>query len=83
MFLLASSVSYPDFRSMNFSRFIVLLLLIIYEYHVISVQVTFQSYANSRCIELVARRQYPASFISSRSDLLRFVLILKNWLDIC
>ena len=39
-----------------------LLLLIIYEYHVISVQVTFQSYANSCCIELVARKQHPASF---------------------
>ena len=35
-FLMASSASYPDFRSMTFSRFIVLLLLIINEYHVIS-----------------------------------------------
>ena len=50
---MASNASYPDIRSMAFSRSIVLLLLIIYEYHVISVQVTFQSYANSCCIELV------------------------------
>ena len=35
-FFMASSASYPDIRSMIFSRFIVLLLLIIYEYHVIS-----------------------------------------------
>ena len=45
--------------------------------------VTFQSYANSCCIELVARRQHAASFPSSRSNLLRFVLILKNWRNIC
>ena len=80
---MASNTSYLDVRSMAFSRFIVLLLLIIYEYHVISVQVTFQSYANSCCIELVARRLHPASFISSRSDLLQFVLILKSWRNIC
>ena len=55
-FLMASNASYPDVRSMTFSRSIVLLLFIIYEYHVISVQVTFQSYANSCCIELVAWR---------------------------
>ena len=36
VFFMASSASYPDFRSMIFSRSIVLLLLIIYEYHVIS-----------------------------------------------
>ena len=35
-FLMASSASYPDIRSMTFSRFIMLLLFIIYEYHVIS-----------------------------------------------
>ena len=35
-FLMAISASYPDFCSMIFSRFIVLLLLIIYEHHVIS-----------------------------------------------
>ena len=35
-FLMTSSASYPDFRSMIFSRFIMFfLLLIIYEYHVI------------------------------------------------
>ena len=59
---MASNASYPDVRSMVFSRFIVLLLLIIYEYHVVSVQVMFQSYANSRCIELVAQRQHPCFF---------------------
>ena len=35
-FLMARSTSYPDVRSMAFSRFIVFLLLIIYEYHVFS-----------------------------------------------
>ena len=40
-FLMVSNASYPDVHSMAFSRSIVLLLLIIYEYHVISVQVTF------------------------------------------
>ena len=40
-FLMASSTSYPDVRSIAFSRSIVFLLLIIYEYHVISVQVAF------------------------------------------
>ena len=80
---MASNASYPDVRSMVFSRFIVLLLLIIYEYHVVSVQVMFQSYANSRCIELVARRQHPTSFIFSRSSLLWFALILKSWRNIC
>ena len=44
---MASNASYPDVCSMAFSRFIV---------------VTFQSYANSRCIELVVRRQHPAFF---------------------
>ena len=37
-FLMANSTSYPDVRTMAFSRFIVLLLLTIYEYHVVSVQ---------------------------------------------
>ena len=40
-FFMASSASYPDVRSMTFSRFIVLMLLTIYEYHVVSVQVMF------------------------------------------
>ena len=40
-FLMASNASYPDVRSMAFSRFIVLSLLIIYEYHVVSVQSRF------------------------------------------
>ena len=39
--------------------------------------VTFQSYASSCRIELVAQRQYPAFFMSSRSDLLWFALILR------
>ena len=37
-FFMASSASYLDVRSMTFSRSIALLLLIIYEYHVVSVQ---------------------------------------------
>ena len=53
---MAINASYPNVRSVVFSRFIVLLLLIIYEYHVISVQVTFQSHASSCCIDLVAQR---------------------------
>ena len=35
-FLMASNASYPDVRSMTFSKSIMLLLFIIYEYHVIS-----------------------------------------------
>src|SRR6185503_17661027 len=38
--------------------------------------VTFQSYASSCLIELVAQRQHPASFMFSRSNLLWFALIL-------
>ena len=45
--------------------------------------VTCQSYASSCRIELVAQRQHPASFVSSRSNLLWFVFILKNWRNIC
>ena len=37
-FLMASSTSYLGVRSTTFSRSIMLLLLIIYEYHVVSVQ---------------------------------------------
>ena len=40
-FLMASSTSYLDVRSMAFSRFIVLSLSIIYKYHVVSVQLQF------------------------------------------
>ena len=40
-FLMTSSASYPDFRSMNFSRSIMLWLFIIYEYHVVSAQSRF------------------------------------------
>ena len=39
--------------------------------------VTFQSHASSCRIELVAQRQHPASFMSSRSNLLWFALILR------
>ena len=38
--------------------------------------VTFQSHTSSRCIELVAQRQHPASFKFDRSDLLWFALTL-------
>ena len=38
---MASNASYLDVRSMAFSRFIVLLLPTIYEYHVVSVQSCF------------------------------------------
>ena len=38
--------------------------------------VTFQSHASSCRIELAAQRQHPSSFMSSRSDLLWFALIL-------
>ena len=40
-FFMASNASYPDVRIMAFSRSIVLLLLTIYEYHVVSVQPRF------------------------------------------
>ena len=80
---MASNASYLDVRSMAFSRFIVLSLLNIYEYLIVSMQVTFQSYANCRCIELVARRQHPSSFIFSRSSPLWFALILKSRRNIC
>ena len=43
-FFMASSASYLDIHSMIFSRFIVLLLLIIYEHHVISVRSCFILY---------------------------------------
>ena len=39
--------------------------------------VTFQSYASSCRIELVAQRQHPASFVFSRSNLLWFALFLR------
>ena len=38
--------------------------------------VTFQSHASSCRIELVAQRQYPASFMFSRSNMLWFALVL-------
>ena len=39
--------------------------------------VTFQFYASSCCIELVAQRQHPTSFKFNRSDLSWFALILR------
>ena len=45
--------------------------------------VTFQSYASSCRIELVAQRQHPASFVFSRSNLLWFALFLKSLCNIC
>ena len=41
-----------------------------------SCAVTFQSHASSCRIELVAQKQHSASFMSSRSNLLWFALIL-------
>ena len=38
---MTSSASYLDVRSMAFSRYIMLLLLTIYEYHVVSVRSRF------------------------------------------
>ena len=73
---MASNASYLDVRSMPFRRSVVL--------HCLSSRiscclcaVTFQSYASSCRIELVAQRQHPASFMSSRSNLLWFALILR------
>ena len=81
-FLVASNASYPDVRSMalvDSSCFIAYHLRI----SCCLCAITFQSYASSYCIELVARGQHPASFVSSRSDLLRFALIHKSWYNIC
>ena len=39
--------------------------------------ITYQSYTSSCCMELVAQRQHPASFMSSRSNMLWFALILR------
>ena len=72
---MASNASYPDVRSM-----VLVDPLCFVAYHLrISCclcAVTIQSYASSCRIELVAQRQYPASFMSSRSNLLWFALIL-------
>ena len=45
--------------------------------------VTFQSYASSCHIGLVAQRRHPTSFMFSKSDLSRFALILESWRNIC
>src|SRR6185437_11704187 len=75
-FLMASSTSYHDVRSMALVD-----LLCFVAYHLRTscclCAVTFQSLASSYRIELVAQGQHPASFIFSRSDLLWFALILR------
>ena len=74
---MASNASYLDVRSMAFSR--IRRAFIAYHLRISCClcAVTFRSYASSYCIELVARRQHPASFMFSRSDLLWFALILR------
>ena len=73
---MASNTSYPDVRSMDF---VDLLCLIAYHLRISRCfcAVTFQSYASSCRIELVAQRQHPASFKFNGSDLLWFPLILR------
>ena len=73
---MASNASYPDVRSMDFSRTVVLIANHLRISCCLCV-VTFQSYASSCCIELVARRQHSASFTFSRSNLLWFALIIR------
>ena len=75
-FLMASSTSYRDVRSMALVD-----LLCFVAYHLRTscclCAVTFQSLASSYRIELVAQGQHPASFMFSRSNLLWFALILR------
>ena len=63
-----------------FVAWLLLDLLCFVAYHIrisrCSCAVTFQSHANSCRIELVAQKQHSASFMSSRSNLLWFALIL-------
>ena len=75
-FLMASSTSYHDVRSMAFSRSVVLRCLSSANIMFLCA-VTLQSLASSYRIELVAQGQHPASFMFSRSDLLWFALILR------
>ena len=73
---MASNASYPDVRSIalvDLSRFVAYCL----RTSCCLCVVTFQSYASSCCIELVARRQHSASFTFSRSNLLWFALIIR------
>ena len=72
---MASNTSYHDVRSM---ALVDLLCFVAYHLRISCClcAVTFQSYASSCRIELVAQRQHPASFMSSRSNLLWFALIL-------
>ena len=72
---MASNTSYPDVRSMAFSRSIMLHCLSSTNITLFRA-VTFQYYASSCRIELVAQKQHSASFMFSRSDLLWFALIL-------
>ena len=82
-FLMASNASYPDVRSMAFSRSVVLFVANCLRISCCLYAVTFQSLASSYRIELVAQGQHPASFKFNRSDLLWFALILKSWRNIC
>ena len=77
---MASNASYPDVRSMAFSRSVVLHCLSSMNImlSLCSCAVTFQSYASSCRIELVAQRQHPASFMSSRFNLLWFALCYRH-----
>ena len=72
---MASNASYLDVRSMAFSRSIVLYCLSSTNIMLLCA-VTFQSYASSCYIELVAQKQHSASFMFSKSNLLWFALIL-------
>ena len=81
-FLMVSNASYPMFVAwllVDSSCFVAYHLRI----SCCLCAVTFQSYASSCRIELVAQRQHPASFMSSRSNLLWFALIFKSWRNIC
>ena len=79
---MASNTSYPDVRSM---AFVDLLCLVAYHLRISRCfcAVTFQSHASSCRIELAAQKQHPASFMSSRSNLLLFALVHESWRNIC
>ena len=80
---MAGNASYLDVRSMGFSRIHRAFIAYHLRISCCPCAVTFQSYASSCRIELVAQRQHPASFMSSRSNLLWFALIFKSWRNIC
>ena len=74
---MASNASYLDVRSMAFSRSIVLYRLSSTNIMLFFVQSCFNLMLIFFCEELVARRQYSASFPSNRSNLLWFALIIR------